>query len=559
MNSFQTLPAPAQSDSLSESMDTGGLSVINDLDPDRDIVNLNTDTIALSTTGDCNLELPPGKSNPRVIGGPHIDKPLDDGGEIEERLDELSKPRIEPPENGQFTKEYLFNVLIAYCRPIVEERTLFVISPGQHHHVKLRDPLALQMFLKKLLEVNGTADAATLRKQISDRKCKSIYTWLITDYKLAERSETFDNDGNYIAVANGIVHVFDGKIELLDYGKHPEMSFKHVINANYDTEAEHIAWDSFLSDHIGPKEKDLNRFWEAEGNLHFSNATPKKIVCYHGKGNDGKSVLAAVRHDIYAPNSAVFDGDLGQALSKFGTEAFKDAQILQLHETNTSININQTNKIKRITGGDRIMLDKKFCDLVTRKVNTKIVMICNHLPRFDIGAVDEALENRLLFIEVSAAPKEYRTESLKENLYRERDYYLTRAVQGYAALQANKYEFTKSKKDSLLKKTVFANNPAKAFLQDCCVTKDVSSDDHILGTDWKIVVNHWKVDIFEKFNYATLKNALVNLGYPYVKFTKGPDRDRYGFSGLRFNKHALAILGMYHEEKKITEGGETDA
>ena len=62
MNSFQTLPAPAQSDSLSESMDTGGLSVINDLDPDRDIVNLNTDTIALSTTGDCNLELPPGKN-----------------------------------------------------------------------------------------------------------------------------------------------------------------------------------------------------------------------------------------------------------------------------------------------------------------------------------------------------------------------------------------------------------------------------------------------------------------------------------------------------------------
>ena len=527
------------------------LTVTKDLDPDKDMVCGTDDFTSIINKNDCQLDdeiIKNGKLE--LIGGPDLIKGHDDGKMFEDLLEKLNKPLIEPPQNGKFTKEYLFGFLNEYCGLIVDDQKVFIKIPPQHHHDCVRNAAELETILKKVLEECGVADAQTLRKRITPRKCKELYHLCITDFRAIERAINFTNDGNYIAAANYIVHVVDGKIELLSYEDHPNLCFRHSINANYNPDSRGDAWDSFLSDYIGNKDEDVQRFWETEGSLYFSNHAPKTVIVHYGTGNDGKSVMGNFRRKIVEPNGAVFDADIGQALSQFGTEAFKDAQILQLHEMNGEVSLNQANKIKRITGGDRIMVDKKLFSLFDYLVKTKIIVTCNHLPRFALGTLDQALENRFQFIKVSAAPPEYRTASLIDDLFEQRDYYLTCAVQGYARLQKNKYKFTKSVKDSALKKTVFSTNPAKAFVKDCCDTKNVTSENYILVEDWKIVVKVWKQEICEDFTYKTLKWALVNLGYPFIKLTRGDDRNRYAFIGLCFNEYSLNILNEYKESRK---------
>lgn len=552
------LPAPqAQDSALKEVADNfNRLSVINDLDPDADMVRGTDDLTPVIEKNDCQLDDETiNNSKLELIGKQDTVEGHDDGKKIDDLLNEKSKPVIDPPKDGKFTKEYLFNFLNEHCDLIVDEQKVFIKEPSQHNHDYMHNAANLETFLKKVLEERGVADAQTLRKQITPRKCKALYHLCITDYRAIERAINFNNDGNYIAVANGIVQVVDGEIELLEYEKNPNLCFKHSINANYEPNSQHDAWDSFLSDYIGSTAADVWRFWETEGNLLFPNQAPKTITVHYGTGNDGKSVLGNFRRKIVKTSDAVFDADIGQALSQFGTEAFKDAQILQLHEMNGEVSLEQANKIKRITGGDRLMVDKKFFSLFSCSIKTKIIVTCNHLPRFAIGTLDRALENRFQFIKVSAAPPEYRTASLIDDLFEQRDYYLTCAVQGYARLQKNKYKFTKSVKDSALKKTVFSTNPAKAFVKDCCDTKNSTSKDYITVADWKIVVNVWKQDICEDFSYKTLKWALVNLGIPFVKLTRGNDRNRYAFKFLCFNEYALNILNKY---KKSSKGGVGD-
>lgn len=547
MSNVILLTTPPHEGLLKEILaNSGERSVITDLDPDTNIMCGNADIANIANNSDCELSSNiVNGSNPKVLSSPKLIKKHDDYGIIGETLEELAKPNVDPPKNGKFTKEYLFVVIVEHCNLIVEERKPFIRKPGHHWHSCMYDAVNLEIFLKEYLEWCGVADAATLRKQITSRKCKAVYHLCITDSRSIARAVNFNNDGNYLPVANGIVHVENGKADLLLYHENPNLCFKYCVNANYDPDAEHDVWDSFTSDYIGNNEKDIQRYWQGEGNLLFPNPTAKTILVKYGAGNDGKSVEAGFRQALFNPCDAVFDADIGQALSQFGTEAFKDAQILHLHEANGEITLAQANKIKRITGGDKLMLDKKFFNLVTRLVKTKISVTCNHLPRFATGALDQALENRFQFIKVSSVPIEFRTASLKDDLYKQRDYYLYRAVQGYAQLQKNHYEFTKSNKDSALKKAVFSANPAKAFVDDCCDNKTVTPKDYILIKDWKIVVKVWKQDICERFDFKTLKWALVNLGYRFEKLTTGPNRNRYAFIGLRFNEYSLNILNKH--------------
>lgn len=304
-----------------------GLAVISDLDPDQDLVAGDADSNAFASSNDHVLDAKVvSESKPKLVGGPKLVKQHDDKEAIMELLEDLAKPAIEAPKNGKFTKDYLFTVLTSHCDPIVEERKVLLKEPGENHHTCKGDVYELQTFIKKFLEEQGVASGNTLRKQITLRKTKSLYNWFVTEHSLINKAKTFNNDGNFIAVANGIIHVQDGKYELLPYEANPHLNFKHRLNANFDLGAKHYYWDSFLPDFIGTNDKDIDRFWETESNLHFPNPAAKSITVQYGKGNDGKSVLGGFRRDIYTPGDAVFDGDLEQALSQFGTEAFNESK-----------------------------------------------------------------------------------------------------------------------------------------------------------------------------------------------------------------------------------------
>lgn len=189
---------------------------------------------------------------------------------------------------------------------------------------------------------------------------------------------------------------------------------------------------------VGSEEDDIRRFWQMGGNLIFPNPDAKTIFIMHGDGNDGKSLLCSFIKRITIPSKAVCDADSTTAFSTFGIAAFADSQIVFLHELNGTISQLTADIIKRLTGGDGVMINRKNKDIVDALLKLKLLITCNHIPSFAPGVIDQALINRLQFLKVNAPPKKYEDKQLLEKLWEERDYFITMSIKGYARRSSGK-------------------------------------------------------------------------------------------------------------------------
>jgi P4 family phage/plasmid primase-like protien len=132
--------------------------------------------------------------------------------------------------------------------------------------------------------------------------------------------------------------------------------------------------------------------------------------------------------------------DLG---SDFGMQGFLDKRVVivpDAHDAPTRNRAAALERIKSITGGDEVSVNRKNLTIVSATLRARIVITCNRLPKF----IDEsgALAARMLVIRFDRSFKGREDRDMSERLKAEMSGIANWSLEGLSRLRANGLRFT---------------------------------------------------------------------------------------------------------------------
>ena len=425
--------------------------------------------------------------------------------------------------------EYKVNLYKLLGEHILIDNNIWVRSHTHKFFIPILNNYELRKYLlEKFYQITGINNNSIFNI-ISEKQVNSLFKNLKVDFRNERNINTFNSVDNLLPLENEIIKVENGNIEIISYEESKEI-FKTSLDGTIMPTYKKSTMQQFIHDFLGGNdENSKKRFWELMGNLLFTNQEPKVICCLYGKGNDGKSTLIKFLQNLFLTPTAVCSTDMRNAFSNHGAASFENANIVVLQECNEVIKQSHADVIKRLTGGDGIMVNPKHRNMHPKIIKVKLLLACNHQLRFAPGVIDEALKNRFEFIQVYSVPQNQRNPNLLNELLTEKDYFIKKAIEGFARLQKNNYKFTCSNKDSELKELIFSDDPAQNFIDTCC---EISSNGSLTAKEFKEAFIKWSKTYPDKCTQRDLKNSLINKGFHYKRIRINGSQP-YCFEGLK--------------------------
>lgn len=162
-------------------------------------------------------------------------------------------------------------------------------------------------------------------------------------------------DKPYCPLKNGILYL--NKMKLKHHSS-KRITFT-VLDAYYDEDAECPVFDEFLDTITEGREDLKERFMMALGYLLIEPSNGKYFFVMGYAPNSGKSILGNTIQKLY-PENSVSNLSLGELGGKFETESLLYSRInISLDLPQEVLNASAVSKLKRITGGDSIEIQRK--------------------------------------------------------------------------------------------------------------------------------------------------------------------------------------------------------
>lgn len=240
--------------------------------------------------------------------------------------------------------------------------------------------------------------------------------------------DDFDADPMILNVHNGAVDLRTGALR----PHRRDALLTKMAPVNYDPAATCPRFDKFLTEIMGGDTELVTFLLAFLGYCLTGDTREHVLVFWHGKGGNGKSVLAEVLLHVLGPYAGKAAPDL-----LFRTEKTDrhPAEIADLHGLRL-VFCNETAqgrawdeaRVKDVTGGDRIKARRMREDFWSFTPTHKLVVFGNHKPQ--IRTVDDGMRRRLRLVPfaVSFVGREDRT--LLPALFSEAPGILRRLVEG---------------------------------------------------------------------------------------------------------------------------------
>lgn len=187
-----------------------------------------------------------------------------------------------------------------------------------------------------------------------------------------------------------------------------------------------------------------------------------------GAGANGKSTLFDVLAQLVGIQN-VASVSLSNFNSEFGLEPLIGKKLNLA--TESDVDAFKTGKLKALTAGEEISINRKNKMEVTTKLPTKLVFLMNELPLLSDDSF--GFERRLLILpfDKTFLPHE-QDKDLPKKLTDELEGILSWALDGLKRLIANNYTFTISKSMKDAKELYFGvGNPIEKFIEECVIAK----------------------------------------------------------------------------------------
>lgn len=243
-------------------------------------------------------------------------------------------------------------------------------------------------------------------------------------------------DKPYCPLKNGILYL--NKMKLKHHSS-KRITFT-VLDACYDEDAECPVFDEFLDTITEGREDLKERFMMALGYLLIEPSNGKYFFVMGYAPNSGKSILGNTIQKLY-PENSVSNLSLGELGGKFETESLLYSRInISLDLPQEVLNASAVSKLKRITGGDSIEIQRKNQGSLKLDHNMKFLFATNFPLKIDSN--DPAFLDRIIFLPfMKSVPKDERDPDLAKKLWKERDAIVTKALQYARKLMKQGWQF----------------------------------------------------------------------------------------------------------------------
>ncbi len=270
-----------------------------------------------------------------------------------------------------------------------------------------------------------------------------------------QAAEQFDRD--YFGTANQDIRFSDAT--MVEHAPEHYVTLSNQVE--YDADATAPEFMNFLKTVFEADEDTINFVQKFSGYLLTASQRANVFLVIVGEGANGKSCLTSIWSKLVGITnvSAVpFEGlDAPFALQPMINKKLNLA-------TENSTEIHNLSRLKGITSGDRLSINRKNEREISASLRSKMVFVLNDLPLFDEQSF--GLARRLLVLPMKRKFEKHEQDPfLTEKLTAEMPGILNWAREGLADLIQDDYKFTESNamrevKDQVLNRT----SPVSAFM-----------------------------------------------------------------------------------------------
>ena len=202
-----------------------------------------------------------------------------------------------------------------------------------------------------------------------------------------------------------------------------------------------LQMDDFLYQISGGNEEIIHRIWQMIGYLLTPDMQGKCFFVLQGLPNTGKSVLGNLLSQLL-PDHRIASLDIDQLGKRYATSALKDKSInISMDLPNKILSSLAIRNIKLMTGNDDITIEHKNGTLEKYRGYCKFLFATNHA--LTLAGYDRGFEERIVCIPFKhAIPPEKRNYNLLQELLRERDKIVSKAIAHYFDLRRRNYIFS---------------------------------------------------------------------------------------------------------------------
>lgn len=364
------------------------------------------------------------------------------------------------------------------------------------------------------------------------RDWEDVLEELKTEYPVSENQ--LDTNENIVNFKNGIVLLDSGELVPHD----PKYISTIQLNANYISNAKiedaptiNRYLDCLCTTEYAMETSDVDNDTKTLL-LEFAGAVfscvkgsrYKKCLMLYGPSGAGKTQYRQLIINILGKGHSL-SLDLYRMQGAFGTGQIQGKRLLGTGDL-PKATLPEMSVLKNLTGGDEIMIEAKYRDMYSGEFRGWLLYCANDLPHF--GGNGEAIYNRFMIVPcTNVIPAEKRDPQLLDKMMRERDIFVSVALDKFRETTQRGYKFTESDAIIAERKHYQAFNDSLAsFVTEHCIL----GEKRMKRSTFNIVYQAW---CRENSYYTVPRNSIAKKLH-----------ELYGIEAVKIN-------GEYYYDIKI--------
>lgn len=276
-----------------------------------------------------------------------------------------------------------------------------------------------------------------------------------------------------VATKNALVHLpslADGKES---YSMPATPRFFTQAAVDYDFRRERCqcpAWLEFLHSLWGDDSQSIELLQDWFGYCLTPDTKHQKILMLLGPQRSGKGTIVRVLRGVVG-EANVAGPTFSSIAQNFGLSSLLGKSLAVISDARLSSRADQaviTERLLSISGEDALDIDKKFAHPITTKLQTRMMIVSNEIPR--LTETSGALAGRMLLLRLTRSFFGEEDRSLTPRLMAEREGILWWAIDGWLRLRDRGYFIEPDSSVAMRNQLRELASPVGNFVDDTCKT-----------------------------------------------------------------------------------------
>lgn len=279
------------------------------------------------------------------------------------------------------------------------------------------------------------------------------------------------NPSEVIATKNALVHLpslADGK-DNYSMPATPRFFTQTAVDFNFTRERRECPeWLAFLRSLWEEDSQSIELLQDWFGYCLTPDTKQQKILMLLGPQRSGKGTIVRVLRGVVGEDN-VAGPTFSSIAQNFGLSSLLGKSLAVISDARLSSRADQaviTERLLSISGEDALDIDKKFQQPITTKLQTRMMIVSNEIPR--LTETSGALAGRMLLLRLTRSFFGEEDRGLTQRLMAEREGILWWAIDGWMRLRERGYFVEPQTSVSMRNQLRELASPVGTFVDDCC-------------------------------------------------------------------------------------------